>query len=174
MRPRVGLRNFVSRLKHVVLPAPFGPIKACTAPRATLRLTPLTATKPAKSLVRSSVSRMVSALIGSAFPWPSPALSSPVSLGRQGSAPIPSAPVSRIPNRYHRPAALTRTARRSSANGLRPQIRKPYRRLSGTLIVRDGWHVSPALEGKSKCCSNRRDCGRSPHERRPVAQADHL
>src|SRR5215470_11802032 len=63
MRPRVGLRNFVSRLKHVVLPAPLGPIRAWMVPRATCRLTPLTATKPAKSLVRSSVARIVPALI---------------------------------------------------------------------------------------------------------------
>ena len=31
MRPRVGLRNLVSRLKQVVLPAPFGPIKRMNA-----------------------------------------------------------------------------------------------------------------------------------------------
>src|SRR5215467_5891571 len=71
MRPRVGLRNLVSRLKQVVLPAPFGPIRACTVPRATFRLMPLTATNPAKSLVRSSVSRTVSALIDRTFPWSS-------------------------------------------------------------------------------------------------------
>ena len=28
IRPRVGSRNFVSRLKQVVFPAPFGPISA--------------------------------------------------------------------------------------------------------------------------------------------------
>src|ERR1044072_5157281 len=60
MRPRVGCRNLVSRLKQVVLPAPFGPISAWIVPRSTRRLTPFTATKPANSLVRSSVSRMVS------------------------------------------------------------------------------------------------------------------
>src|SRR6188474_2835370 len=63
IRPRVGLMNFVSRLKQVVLPAPFGPISAWMVPRATRRLTPFTATKPANSLVRSSVSRMMSPLI---------------------------------------------------------------------------------------------------------------
>src|SRR6478736_8131933 len=62
MRPRVGLMNFVSRLKQVVLPAPFGPISAWMVPRATRRLTPFTATKPANSLVRFSVSRMKSSL----------------------------------------------------------------------------------------------------------------
>src|SRR4051794_13717095 len=67
MRPRVGCRNLVSRLKQVVLPAPFGPISACTVPRSTRRLTPLTATKPANSLVSPSVSRMHSAI--GAFPW---------------------------------------------------------------------------------------------------------
>src|SRR3954449_6358303 len=54
--------NFVSRLKQVVLPAPFGPISAWMVPRATRRLTPFTATKPANSLVRFSVSRMKSSL----------------------------------------------------------------------------------------------------------------
>src|ERR1051325_1317859 len=67
MRPRVGCRNLVRRLKQVVLPAPFGPISACTQPRATRRLTPLTATKPANSLVSPSVSRMHSAI--GALPW---------------------------------------------------------------------------------------------------------
>src|SRR6266853_1769429 len=67
MLPCVGLRNLVSRLKHVVLPAPFGPIRACMVPRATCRLTPLTATNPAKSLVRSSVWRMISARINSSL-----------------------------------------------------------------------------------------------------------
>src|SRR5213082_3914067 len=57
MRPRVGRKNLVSRLKQVVLPAPLGPISAWMVPRATRRLTPLTATKPANSLVRLSVSR---------------------------------------------------------------------------------------------------------------------
>ena len=39
MRPRVGFRNLLSRLKQVVLPAPFGPIMAWMLPRATRRLT---------------------------------------------------------------------------------------------------------------------------------------
>src|SRR4051812_47271289 len=60
MRPRVGCRNLVSRLKQVVLPAPFGPISAWMVPRSTRRLTPLTATKPANSMVRFCVSRMIS------------------------------------------------------------------------------------------------------------------
>src|SRR5712691_10808984 len=68
MRPRVGLRNFVSRLKQVVLPAPFGPISAWMVPRATRRPTPLTATNPANSLVRSSVSRMMSSLLKADIP----------------------------------------------------------------------------------------------------------
>src|SRR5215472_1529578 len=50
--------NFVRRLKHVVLPAPLGPISAWIVPRVTFRLTPLTATKPANSLVRFSVWRV--------------------------------------------------------------------------------------------------------------------
>src|SRR4029079_3115575 len=64
MLPRVGCRNLVSRLKQVVLPAPLGPISAWMVPRSIRRLTPLTATKPAKSFVRSSVSRMNSLIHG--------------------------------------------------------------------------------------------------------------
>ena len=60
MRPEVGVRNLVSRLKQVVLPAPFGPISAWMVPRRTCRLTLLTATKPLNSLVSSCVSRMKS------------------------------------------------------------------------------------------------------------------
>src|SRR5262249_34259076 len=63
MRPWVGLRNLVSRLKQVVLPAPFGPISAWILPRSTRRLTSRTATKPANSLVRPSVSRTISSAI---------------------------------------------------------------------------------------------------------------
>src|SRR2546423_1202120 len=67
MRPRVGWRNLVSRLKQVVLPAPFGPISAWIVPRATRKATPFTATKPANSLVRSSVSRMMSLIDATAL-----------------------------------------------------------------------------------------------------------
>src|SRR6266699_74661 len=63
MRPCVGLRNLVSRLKQVVLPAPLGPINAWIVPRSTRRLTSRTATKPANSLVRPSVSRTMSLAI---------------------------------------------------------------------------------------------------------------
>src|ERR1700674_6094042 len=63
MRPRVGVRNLVRRLKQVVFPAPFGPIKACTVPRAMRNDTPATATKPTNSIVRSSVSRITSLLL---------------------------------------------------------------------------------------------------------------
>ena len=67
MLPRVGSRKCVSRLKHVVLPAPLGPINAWMLPRRTFRLTPFTATKPLNSLVRPRVSRMYSlALMSSA------------------------------------------------------------------------------------------------------------
>src|ERR1700722_204616 len=70
MRPRVGCRNLVSRLKQVVLPAPFGPISAWMVPRATRSATPRTATKPANSLVRSSVSRIASVLADNDVPSP--------------------------------------------------------------------------------------------------------
>src|SRR5438270_12620846 len=58
MRPAVGVRKCVRRLKHVVLPAPLGPMSAWIVPRRTRRSTFLTATKPRNSLVRPSVSRM--------------------------------------------------------------------------------------------------------------------
>src|SRR5579872_587823 len=55
-------------LKQVVLPAPFGPIKAWIEPRRTLRLTSLTAEKPPNSLLNPSVTRMCSSLIPPARP----------------------------------------------------------------------------------------------------------
>src|SRR6202011_4292511 len=58
MRPADGFRNLVRRLKQVVLPAPFGPIKACMLPRRTLSATSRTAKNPANSLVNPWVSRM--------------------------------------------------------------------------------------------------------------------
>src|ERR1051326_603607 len=77
MRPSVGLRNLVSRLKQVVLPAPFGPINAWIVPRLTRRFTSRTATKPANSLVRPSVSRTMSLAIERAkFPSGSPVVAS--------------------------------------------------------------------------------------------------
>src|SRR3954454_2701902 len=63
--PRVGVRKCVSRLKQVVLPAPFGPISAWMVPRRTVRSTFFTATKPRNSFVRPRVSRMASCVIGS-------------------------------------------------------------------------------------------------------------
>jgi len=50
----------VSRLKHVVLPAPFGPIKAWIEPLVTLKDTPSTAVNPLNSLVSPLVTRMAS------------------------------------------------------------------------------------------------------------------
>src|ERR1700733_5270098 len=58
--PRVGGRNAVSRLKQVVLPAPFGPMSAWIVPARTLSDTSSTATKPPNSRVKCLVSRMVS------------------------------------------------------------------------------------------------------------------
>jgi hypothetical protein len=58
--PVVGSRNFVSRLKQVVLPAPLGPMSAWIEPRTTERLTLLTAVNPLNSLVSWRVSRMTS------------------------------------------------------------------------------------------------------------------
>src|SRR5258707_13671366 len=44
------------RLKSVVLPAPLGPMMALIEPRGTLKLTPPTAWKPSKLLLRSRTS----------------------------------------------------------------------------------------------------------------------
>src|SRR5262245_5525994 len=63
MVPAVGSRNFVIRLKQVVLPAPFGPIRAWMVPRRTLRLTFLTAVKPWNSLVSPCVCSTYSSAI---------------------------------------------------------------------------------------------------------------
>src|SRR5688572_15541725 len=60
MRPAVGSRKCVSRLKQVVLPAPLGPMRAWMLPRRTLRCTSFTATKPLNSFVSPRVSRMMS------------------------------------------------------------------------------------------------------------------
>src|ERR1051326_8055380 len=89
MRPSVGLRNLVSRLKQVVLPAPFGPINAWIVPRLTRRFTSRTATKPANSLVRPSVSRTMSLAIERAkFPSGPPVVASFAAnvQGRAGAA----------------------------------------------------------------------------------------
>src|SRR6266496_5962903 len=75
MWPRVGVRKCVSRLKHVVLPAPLGPISAWIVPRRTARLTSLTATKPLNSFVSARVSSIVSSAIrraGASGASPSP------------------------------------------------------------------------------------------------------
>src|SRR5271163_3050503 len=68
MLPAVGLRNLVSRLNTVVLPAPFGPIKAWIVPRVTARLTLRTAMKPLNSLVNTRVSRLTSSDIPTCLP----------------------------------------------------------------------------------------------------------
>src|SRR3972149_5139295 len=48
--PASGRRWPVTRLKSVVLPAPFGPMIAAISPRARARLTPATARKPSNAL----------------------------------------------------------------------------------------------------------------------------
>src|SRR5258706_26643 len=60
--PDCGARNLVSRLKTVVLPAPFGPINAWMLPRRTRRSRLSTATNPANPLTRPRVSTMYSEL----------------------------------------------------------------------------------------------------------------
>src|SRR5713226_6187509 len=56
MRPAEGLSTPVSRLITVVLPAPFGPIKAWRAPFSIRSETPLTAAMPPKCFSRPTVS----------------------------------------------------------------------------------------------------------------------
>ena len=52
IRPDVGACWPVSKLKNVVLPAPFGPITECSEPSSTSSVTALTATRAPKDLVR--------------------------------------------------------------------------------------------------------------------------
>src|SRR5579864_624681 len=63
MVPEVAGRNRVSRLKTVVLPAPFGPISAWIEPRRTRRSMPSTATNPWNSFRSPRVSRITSPII---------------------------------------------------------------------------------------------------------------
>ena len=60
MLPASGAVNPKHMRMVVVLPAPLGPIKAWIWPRLTLRLTPLTATKPLNSFTSSLVFKMKS------------------------------------------------------------------------------------------------------------------
>src|SRR5690606_1996989 len=75
--PVSGLSKPVSRLKRVVLPAPFGPMSAVIAPRGTSRWSTSTALRPPK--VRVTLSAM---MIGSTFATPGAAspMCSPVLL----------------------------------------------------------------------------------------------
>ena len=54
-RPEVGRMTPVRQLKNVLLPAPFGPMMARISPGITSKLTPLSAVRPPKRTVRSSV-----------------------------------------------------------------------------------------------------------------------
>src|SRR5438445_2098166 len=63
MRPRVGVRKWVNKLKQVVCPAPLGPMSAWIVPRRTRSRTSFTATNPRNSFVSPSVSRMTSPAI---------------------------------------------------------------------------------------------------------------
>src|SRR5688572_23698792 len=65
-RPAVGRITPVRQLKNVLLPAPFGPMMALISPRATSKLTLLSAASPPKRTVRPSVRRAVV----EAPPWP--------------------------------------------------------------------------------------------------------
>src|SRR5579871_734222 len=101
MRPRVGCRNFVSRLKQVVLPAPFGPMSAWMVPRSTRSATPFTAVKPANSFVRSSVSRIASPRNATDVPSPR------YCLVFRGVRPHPRRDRDGYRHGYHRGATLT-------------------------------------------------------------------
>src|SRR6266404_3762845 len=54
--PLVGGRKPLNRLKQVVLPAPFGPIRPTISPVSTVRLRLLTAARPPKRFDRSRTS----------------------------------------------------------------------------------------------------------------------
>ena len=54
--PLVGGRKPLNRLKQVVLPAPFGPIRPTISPVSTMRLRLLTAARPPKRFDRSRAS----------------------------------------------------------------------------------------------------------------------
>src|SRR5499426_3015232 len=56
-RPEVGRSTPVRQLKKVLLPAPLGPMTARISPRATSKLTPLSAVSPPKRTVSPSVRR---------------------------------------------------------------------------------------------------------------------
>src|SRR5215471_11373944 len=71
MRPAEGRSTPVSRLITVVLPAPFGPIKAWRAPFSILSETPATAAMPPKCFSRPTVSSatgMSASLLRHPFP----------------------------------------------------------------------------------------------------------
>src|ERR1043165_1880324 len=102
MRPRVGWRNLVSRVKQGGLPARFGPIGARMLPRAARNATPFTARKPANSLVRSSVSRIASPRTTTDLPSPPLLL-----LFTGGVRPHPRRGQDGIGHGYHRGATLT-------------------------------------------------------------------
>src|SRR5688572_30041496 len=63
MRPASGARLPEICAMSVVLPAPFGPISACTSPRVTSNVTPSVATTPPKRFCRPSMRRSSSAIL---------------------------------------------------------------------------------------------------------------
>ena len=65
-RPLSAASKPETRLKNVVLPAPFGPMMACRRPLGMLRLSLSTAVKPPKLLVKFSVRRAGSVMARSA------------------------------------------------------------------------------------------------------------
>src|SRR5258706_16101901 len=70
MLPALGLSSPERRLISVVLPAPLGPITACTSPGASARSTWLTAARPPKKRQRPVATRSGSAIgciLGSRF-----------------------------------------------------------------------------------------------------------
>src|SRR3990172_2227260 len=103
MTPCVGARNRVSRLKTVVLPAPFGPMSAWIAPRRRRSDTSFTARTPANSFDRCRVSSRTS-LAMSECP-------------RAGRGLHNDGTAARLPV----PAAASRSYASSSANGDKPQ-----------------------------------------------------
>ena len=84
----VGCRNFVSRLKQVVLPAPFGPISAWIVPRRTFRST-LADRREALEVTAEPARRQDDVVRHHRLAWCSPAPTFPA--GRRGYEPYGSA-----------------------------------------------------------------------------------
>src|SRR5271166_5216216 len=140
MLPAVGSRNLVSRLKTVVLPAPFGPIKAWMVPRRTARSTPRTAVNPRNSFVSPLVSRISSVNLSTLIAAPD---ALPVAIVRP-SANLPSHEDNLTDKRKNRHGLLCRPVEEgyrlacSARTASTSEIVKPNRHGSAEILLRTG------------------------------------